>query len=71
MTFPESKYRLQADADTRSVAETLAHIAGLSRWQHRLHCIDKKSSFSSEDYARYMQDAGAFENALKAKDDSS
>jgi uncharacterized damage-inducible protein DinB len=67
--IPESQYDYRPTPETRTVAQALAHIAGLPRWQHRLHGIEKKPSFSSEDYGRYMQDAGAFETTLKTKAD--
>jgi uncharacterized damage-inducible protein DinB len=67
--IPESEYDYRPSPETRTVAQALAHIAGLSRWQHRFHGIEKNPSLTGEDYGRYMQDAVAFEATLKTKAD--
>jgi uncharacterized damage-inducible protein DinB len=66
--IPESQYGYRPAADTRSVAETLAHVAAQTQWQHRLHGIDRHTFMPFEVFGAYMQDAGAFEKTLTAKD---
>jgi uncharacterized damage-inducible protein DinB len=65
--IPERQYAFRATPQTRSVAETLAHIAGLSGWSHRLHGVDKKTFMSFEDFGRYMEETARFEASLKTR----
>ena len=41
--IPEDNYSHRATSDTRSVLETLQHIAANPSWQQKLHGHDKKS----------------------------
>jgi len=67
--LPGDKYGFQVTSDTRSIAETLAHIAASPRWQHRLHGIDRKTFVSFDDFGGYVREAGTFETTLKTKED--
>jgi uncharacterized damage-inducible protein DinB len=67
--IPEAKYSYRATPDTRTVGETLAHIAALSRWPQLLHAVDKKTFVSFEDFGRYLQENGAYEATLKTPAD--
>jgi uncharacterized damage-inducible protein DinB len=67
--IPEGKYGYRAAPGTRTVAETLAHIAALSRWPHRLHGIDRKTFMRPEDFGGYMQETAAYEATLRTKAD--
>jgi uncharacterized damage-inducible protein DinB len=65
--IPEDKYGLRAAPGTRSVAELLAHIAGLTGWQHQLHQVDRKAFVTFEDFGAYTQKSGALEASLTTK----
>jgi uncharacterized damage-inducible protein DinB len=67
--IPETQYAYRATPDTRSVAETLAHVAAGSRWQHRLHGVDQRTFMSFEDFSRYMQETAAYEASLRTPAD--
>jgi len=67
--IPESKYSDRPAPDTRTAAEVLAHVAALSRWQHRLHGVDKKTFMTFEDFGAYMQETAAYEATLRTKPD--
>ncbi|MEO8069927.1 MAG: DinB family protein [Acidobacteriota bacterium] len=65
--IPEEHYGFRATADTRSVAETLAHIAGSPSWQHKLHGRDRKMSMRGDEFGPYIQEAAAYSATLKTK----
>ena len=67
--IPDEHYGFRVTAETRTVAELLAHIAAQSGYHHRLHGVDKLSEFTFEAWGRYQQDVTAFERSLAAKDD--
>src|ERR1039457_1315416 len=67
--IPEDKYGFRASPGSRTVAETLRHIAAQSGWQHQLHHVDKKSAMGFADFGAYMQKMGAFEASLSSKAD--
>ena len=66
--LPADKFNFRATPDTRSVAETLAHIASNTRWVHRVHGVDKATSMSSESFQKYIGDANAYAATLTARD---
>src|SRR5678816_3892609 len=61
--IPEEQYGFRVTAETRTVAELLAHIAAQSGYHHRLHGVDKLSEFTFEAWGRYQQDVTALERA--------
>jgi uncharacterized damage-inducible protein DinB len=65
--IPESSYGFRAAPDTRTVAETLAHVAAGPRWQRVLHGDERKTFVSFEDFGRYMADVGAYEATLTTR----
>jgi uncharacterized damage-inducible protein DinB len=67
--IPEAQYSYRATPDTRTVGETLAHIAALTKWQYQLHGVDKKTFVSFEDFGRYFQENGVYEASLKTPAD--
>ncbi len=67
--IPDAQYAFRATPDSRSVAETLAHVAASSRWPHQMHGVEKKTAVAMEDFGRYMQEAGIYEASLKTKAD--
>jgi uncharacterized damage-inducible protein DinB len=62
--LPANKFDFRATPDTRSVAETLAHIAANTRWVHRAHGVDKVTSISHEGFMAYIGDANAYAATL-------
>ena len=65
--IPEDKYAFKAAAETRSVAEILAHLAVSPHWAEQLHFVEKKATVSMEDFGRYMGEAGETAKALTSK----
>jgi len=65
--IPEAQYGYRVTPDTRSVAETLAHVAAQTRWHHRLHGIDRKTFMGFEDFGKYMQEVTAYAASLTTK----
>jgi uncharacterized damage-inducible protein DinB len=65
--IPEANIHARPAEGTRTVLETLAHVASQSVWQHALHGRDRKTFVTFEDFGVYMQEAGAFAAALTSK----
>lgn len=65
--IPETHYGARPADGTRTVLDTLAHVASQSVWQHALHGRDRRTFVSIEDFGAYMQEAGAFAAALTSK----
>jgi uncharacterized damage-inducible protein DinB len=58
--IPESQYDFRVAPETRSVSETLIHIASQPRWHQRLHGVDKKTHLSFEDFHAYMKEVSEY-----------
>jgi uncharacterized damage-inducible protein DinB len=65
--IPEAKYGFRATPDTRTVAETLGHIAANPGWLQKLHGQDKKTFVSFEDFGAYIGAATAYGATLTTK----
>jgi len=65
--IPEDKYSFKATPDTRSIAETLAHMATATHLAEQIHFVDKKDFVSIEDFGRYLGEAGTAAAALTTK----
>lgn len=65
--IPEDKYNFRATKDTRTVAETLQHIASNPTWVQKLHGQDKKTFVSFEDFGTYIGAAGAYGATLATR----
>ena len=65
--IPESSYGFRAAPETRTVAETLAHMAAATRWQRVLHSDERKTFVSFEDFGRYLADVGKYEVTLTTR----
>jgi uncharacterized damage-inducible protein DinB len=65
--IPEAQYGFRPSADSRSVAEILAHVAAQTGWIHRLHGVDRKTFVKMEDFGAYLKDAGDFERSLATR----
>ena len=64
--IPEDKYSFRATPDTRTVAETLAHLAVSPNWQKRMH----SEGITAPDFSKFgeeMQRMVAAEKALDTK----
>jgi uncharacterized damage-inducible protein DinB len=62
--IPESQYGFRATPDTRSVHEILVHVAVGSRWQQKLHGIDKRTEMTAADFGAYIGEANAYGQTL-------
>jgi uncharacterized damage-inducible protein DinB len=64
--IPESKYEFRATPDTRTVANTLVHIAVACRFQHHVH-TNKIDDLMKLNFAELIQTLGAEEAKPRAK----
>jgi uncharacterized damage-inducible protein DinB len=62
--IPEEKYSFKATPDTRTVAQTLAHIAMLPRFNMQLAKVNSLEGF---DFMKYRAEAEAEENKPRTK----
>jgi uncharacterized damage-inducible protein DinB len=65
--IPEAHYGFRATPDTRSVMETLVHVAVGPRWQQKLHGIDKRTAMTGPDFGAYIGDANAYGATLTTR----
>ena len=65
--IPEDKYSFKPSPESRSIAQTLAHIATLTTFPMMLH--GERLPIEKIDFAEYMKKVGADEAALKTKAD--
>ena len=62
--IPEAQYGFRATPDTRSVMETLVHIAVGPRWQQKMHGVDKKPVMTGADFGAFIAEANAYGETL-------
>jgi uncharacterized damage-inducible protein DinB len=67
--IPDDQYGHRATPDTRTVLETLQHVASNPRWQHALHGRDQKSFVTFEDFGAYTSEAASYGASLTTKKD--
>jgi uncharacterized damage-inducible protein DinB len=67
--IPEEQYSYRVTADTRSVAEELAHMACATLWAVQAHAVEQKTFISLEDFGGYMSRTAERERALTTKSD--
>ncbi|MBI2835026.1 MAG: DinB family protein [Acidobacteria bacterium] len=65
--IPEDKYSFRATPDTRSIAETLTHIAVASRFQERFHLDAHHTSVLTFDFVGVITNLTAEEKKPRAK----
>jgi uncharacterized damage-inducible protein DinB len=65
--IPENKYDFRAAPDTRTIGQTLAHIAASSSFAHHIHG-NKIDSVTKVNFPELMQKAGAEEARPRTKD---
>ena len=66
--IPADKYGFRATPDTRTVGETLAHIASNTGWVHRLHGVDKMTFVTREYFGQHIGEANAHAATLTTPD---
>ena len=64
--IPENKYDFRAAPDTRSIGQTLAHIAMIPSFAHHIHST-KIESIGNVNFQELMQKAGAEEAKPRSK----
>ena len=62
--IPEDKWSFRPTPDTRSVQETLVHLASQPGWMQKMHGVDKLTHLSFEDYFGYIKDVNAYAATL-------
>ena len=65
--IPESNYGYRPTPESRSVAETLVHIAWLSRADHLLHEQERRSSLEDFDFGKLIESSEIEEKGLRSK----
>ena len=65
--IPEEKYGFRISPDTRSVAETLVHIAVATRLPEKIHITDHVSTLVGFDFFGFMGKQIAEEKATRSK----
>jgi uncharacterized damage-inducible protein DinB len=65
--IPDNSYSYRVTPETRSVGETLAHVAAGSRWHQLAHGVEKTTAMSFEDFGRYTKGTNEYETSLKTK----
>ena len=65
--IPEDKYGFRATPETRSVAETLVHIAATPRVQRQIHLIEKRNTLVGFDFFALIGELHAEEKKPRSK----
>src|SRR5437867_4051849 len=65
--IPEDKYDFKATQGTRSVAETLVHIAVVPRLQHQVHAVERRSTLEGFDFSALFERLRAEERQPRNK----
>ena len=65
--IPEDRYSFRAAPDTRTVAQTLTHIAVSSKFQEQIHAIERRKTLEGFDFPALMQRMLAEEQAPGSK----
>jgi uncharacterized damage-inducible protein DinB len=66
--IPETRYDYRAAADTRTVAQTLSHIALIPAVQEQIHLIDRRDTLAGFDFPGLMQRLIADEQTPRNKE---
>jgi len=65
--IPEAHYGFRATPDTRSVAETLVHIAVGPRLQEQVHLVERRTAMGGFDFSTFMSRQFAEEQTPRSK----
>jgi len=68
MDIPAEQWGFRATPESMSVHEILAHLAGYTTWQLKLHGEDKKTFVTFEDFGAYIGASKAFEQACNTRE---
>ena len=66
--IPETHYGYRAAADTRTVAQTLVHIAVVSSVQEQIQAVERRSDLAGFDFPGWMQRLAAEEQTPRSKE---
>jgi uncharacterized damage-inducible protein DinB len=67
--IPEDKYGFSPAPGCRSVAETLIHIAVLSRIQYQTHAVERRTTLAGVDFPAMLREIHAEEKKPRSKAD--
>ena len=65
--IPEERYGFRATPETRTVAQTLVHIAVSTRYHEQVHRIDRRTSFEGFDFFSFFGALSAEEQTARSK----
>ena len=65
--IPENQYGFRAAPDTRTVAQTLYHVAALPKMQQQIHAVERRSTLEGFDFPGLMRRLIAEEQAPRTK----
>ena len=65
--IPEQHYGFKAAPETRTVAQTLVHIAVSPRYHEQVHRIERRTTFEGFDFFRFFGALHAEEEAARSK----
>jgi uncharacterized damage-inducible protein DinB len=66
--IPADQWSFRAAPGTRSIGETLAHIAALTHAPRQMHFVDRRVSYAPTDFGPYFAAAGAYEQTLTSRE---
>ena len=67
-TFPPISGHSRAAPGTRSIGETLAHIAALTHAPRQMHFVERRTWYAPADFGPYYAAAGAYEQTLTSRE---
>jgi uncharacterized damage-inducible protein DinB len=67
--IPEAQYGYRASPDSRSVAETLVHIAVGTRFPEQIHIVEHRSAMEGFDFAGFLGQIAVEEKVARSKDE--
>lgn len=67
--IPEDKYSFRAAPDTRTVGQTLTHIAVACRFQHQIQAVERRTTLEGFDFPGFFGRLIAEEQVPRSKDE--
>ena len=67
--IPEAEYGFRASPDSRSVAETLVHIAVGTRFPEQVHIVERRTAMEGFDFAAFLGQIAVEEKKTRSKDE--
>ena len=65
--IPDDRYGYRPTADSRTVAEELAHLASGTWWHQQVHGVEKKAFITFDDFGALMGQSTEIEKGLTTK----